>query len=118
MDITPILAEGAQRITAYGAGAIKINNDSYEHPIVLYPSKVETWAKAAIDETMVEQLSPCEIVLIGCGVQAEFVAPSLREKIKQATGAGVEVMDTGAACRTYNVLLAEGRQVVALLMPV
>lgn len=118
MDITPILAEGAQRITAYGAGEFKINNEIYRHAIILHPDKVEKWESPAINQTIIEQLPSCEIVLIGCGEKAEFVTAAFRQEVKQATGAGIEVMNTGAACRTYNVLLAEGRQLVALLIPV
>ncbi len=118
MDITPILAEGAQRITGYGAGVIKINNSSYDYPILLTPTQVEPWRNPTLDEALLEQLFPCEILLVGSGTKGEFIPPSLRALLKEKTGAGIEVMDTGAACRTYNVLLAEGRQVVALLMPV
>ena len=118
MDITPILAKGAQRINAYGAGEFKVNDQSFNHPIIVTPSHVEEWKDAAIDESIISQLSICEILLIGSGVKGEFLPPNLRAKIKEKSKAGVEVMDTGAACRTYNVLLAEGRQVIAFLLPV
>ncbi len=120
MDITPILAEGAQRITAYGDGLFRINQTEYNTHIILYPDKVEIWQNAQLDEnTLVKRLSDiqdCEILLVGTGAKMQFILPTIRTSIKQTVGAGIEVMDTGAACRTYNILLAEGRKVVALLM--
>ncbi|MDG1287073.1 MAG: Mth938-like domain-containing protein [Rickettsiales bacterium] len=123
MDITPQLAEGAQRITAYGAGVIKVNQESFDTPLIIHPDRVVVWDNPAIDEAGIDallgqQLGSLEILLIGAGEQSEFLPPALRMKIREATGAGVEVMDTGAACRTYNVLLAEGRLVAAAVMPV
>ncbi len=56
-----------------------------------------------------------ELVLLGTGARLQFPAPALLQPLHQA-GIGVEVMDTGAACRTFNILVAEGRQVVAALI--
>ena len=122
MDITPRLSEDTQRITAYGAGIVKINGESFETPLIVQPSKVSEWQKAGIDETsitaLIEQLEPLEVLLIGTGESGEFLPPALRNQLRQATGAGIEVMDSGAACRTYNVLMAEGRKVAAVIIPV
>jgi uncharacterized protein len=60
------------------------------------------------------QLDP-ELVLLGTGARLQFPSPAILQPLHQA-GIGVEVMDTGAACRTFNILVAEGRQVVAGLM--
>lgn len=58
-----------------------------------------------------------EILLIGTGGRAVAVSPAIRQKFRE-TGVVIEVMETGAACRTYNVLMPEGRPVGALLIPV
>jgi uncharacterized protein len=58
---------------------------------------------------------PIEILLLGTGDRLRFPHPSLTAPLR-AAGIGVEVMDTGAACRTYNILLAEDRRVGAALM--
>jgi uncharacterized protein len=58
---------------------------------------------------------PIEILLLGTGDRLHFPHPSLTQPLRDA-GIGVEVMDTGAACRTYNILLAEDRRVGAALM--
>jgi uncharacterized protein len=58
-----------------------------------------------------------EILLIGCGARAKLIEPNLLVDLKNA-GIAVEPMDTGAACRTFNVLIAEDRRVAAALIPV
>lgn len=122
MDITPALSESAKRITAYGAGEIRINGEVFITPIIVQETTVAEWQGAGIDEAsllqLVSQLSPVEILLIGSGVRGEFLPPALRQQLRAALDCGVEMMDTGAACRTYNVLLAEGRKVAAALLPV
>ena len=63
-----------------------------------------------------EAAVPAEILVLGCGARAVFVPPDLRAALK-AAGLGLEVVDTGSACRIYNVLLAESRRVAAALIP-
>ena len=59
---------------------------------------------------------PTEFLVLGCGPRAMFVASDLRAVLK-ARSLALEVLDTGSACRTYNVLLAENRRVAAALIP-
>ena len=120
MDITPALVEGAQRITAYSAQFIRVNEENFTPPIIVQAMCVDEWKAPALTvygvETLLEQLDDTEVLLIGAGASGAFLDPELRQIIREKTGAGVEVMSTGAACRTYNVLLAEGRKVAAALM--
>ena len=58
-----------------------------------------------------------EVLLFGCGPRMTLVKPSLRQAIRD-NGVAMDPMDTGAACRTYNILLSEGRRVAAALIPV
>ena len=67
--------------------------------------------------TIIDASPALEILLIGCGKSAELIEPNLLVDVKKA-GIAVESMDTGAACRTFNVLTAEDRQVAAALIPV
>ena len=60
--------------------------------------------------------APTEFLVLGCGPRAVFIAPDIRAALK-AAGLALEVVDTGSACRIYNVLLAEGRRVAAALIP-
>ena len=93
--------------------------------VFVFPDRVENWDAPQnfelLDEKHFEVLfknkENIDIVLLGSGEKGLFLNPVLRQSIKQK-GFSVDVMDTGAACRTYNVLMAEGRRVVAMLMPI
>jgi uncharacterized protein len=108
-------------ITAYDQGQIVINGRSLRSSFVLAPDAViEHWSVGTVDELTeshfdsVLSLSP-EIVLLGTGMVLRFPDVAIYAQIINQ-GIGVEVMDTGAACRTYNILLGEGRRVVAGLI--
>jgi uncharacterized protein len=109
-------------IRAYGAGELKINDSVFRGPLIVGPTEILPGPAVAGPDQLTAAhaaallaLAP-ELVLVGTGVRqifpaAEFGAPLL------SGGVGVEIMDTGAACRTFNVLVAEQRRVVALLLP-
>lgn len=128
MDITPLIPEDRQVIDSYGPGRFQIAGIAYAGPILVFPNAVLEWdigADADIFTTMdpsslrrVSQANPAvEVLLLGTGAKTEFVRPSLKASIKQAIGLVPDAMETGAACRTYNILLAEGRRVAAALLP-
>jgi len=75
--------------------------------------------KLALDDftLMADQPEPVEVLLIGTGETMQFMPPKLRQAIRDM-GPVPDIMDTGAACRTYNVLLAEGRHIAAALLPI
>jgi len=108
-------------ITAYDQEQIVINGRSLRSSFVLAPdSVIEHWSAGSVEELSshhfdsVLGLSP-EIVLLGTGEALRFPDVAVYAQIINQ-GIGVEVMDTGAACRTYNILLGEGRRVVAGLI--
>ena len=125
MDITPLVPEGRQIIQGYSAGGFKVSGSNYQGPIIVLPTATKSWSAAdkfdALDEKDFEILAAnaddLDVVLLGSGAKGEFFPPTLRAKLK-GKGLIVETMDTGAACRTYNVLMAEGRRVAAALLPV
>jgi uncharacterized protein len=109
-------------IRAYGAGEIKINDQVYRGPLIvgtteILPGPAITGAQAlgAAHAAPLLALAP-EIVLVGTGARQVFPDAEFSVPLMQA-GVGVEIMDTGAACRTFNVLVGEQRRVVALLWP-
>ena len=77
------------------------------------------WLKAGLarPEDLLASDPVPQILLIGCGQGAAMISPALRQALR-AAGAVIDAMDTGAACRTYNVLLAEERRVAAALIAV
>lgn len=111
-------------IDAYGNGGFKIGGEAFSGSVLVLPDgSVTSWpvdltALSAQDFTAVMASSPPpEILLLGCGARAMFVPPALRQSLR-AAGIVIDAMDTGAACRTYNVLIAEQRRVAAALIAV
>lgn len=121
MDVTPLIPEGRQIIQGYSTGAFRVSGQSYDGPIIVTPTKTQNWSAknfSSLNESDFDALVDAEtdVVLLGSGARGEFFPPALRAKLKQR-GLSVDAMDTGAACRTYNVLMAEGRRVAAALLP-
>ena len=78
-------------------------------------TRAEDLSLASLD-ALKQVATPTELLVLGCGPRAAFIAPAVRTELK-AAGLALEVVDTGSACRIYNVLLAEGRRVAAALIP-
>ena len=114
-------AEGKNVFTGYGEGYVEVNRGRYHASLVVSGERiVADWPAASIAALTADHLAAVielhpEIVLLGTGPRFEFPPPALLAPLQQA-GIGVEVMDTPAACRTYNILLGEGRDVVAALV--
>ncbi|HPF78686.1 MAG TPA: Mth938-like domain-containing protein [Alphaproteobacteria bacterium] len=124
MDVTPLIRAGQQVIQSYAAGAFRISGISFDTPVLVSPDKTVEWKGAgSFDDLtlgsfqqMIEGADDIDVVLLGAGSTMKFFNPDLKAQLS-AKGLPVDVMDTGAACRTYNVLMAEGRRVVAALLP-
>jgi len=107
-------------VTAYGPGFIEINKVRHASAVLLTPDRVEPWAVAsfeALGEADLERLRALapEVALLGTGSRQRFPHPRLSRALSEAR-IGLEVMTTAAACRTYNILMAEGRKVAAALL--
>lgn len=107
--------------TGYGTGYVMVNQMRYERSLIILPERIiEDWPAQTFEQLAVEHfeqllsLQP-EIVLLGTGAALRFPHPSLT-RILIAAKIGIEVMDTNAACRTYNILTSEGRRVAAALL--
>ena len=113
-------AAGLQLFSGYGTSYVSVNNVRYEKCVVVTPQAVTEWAVAgfealgAVDFGFIAELKP-DIVIFGTGATQRFPRPELARALA-AGGAGLEVMDTRAACRTYNILASEGRKVVAAIL--
>jgi uncharacterized protein len=121
MRFTQDSSSATNLVRAYGSGELRVNDDVYRTAIIVSASAVQATPDirdmgdlARLDPSRLLAQGP-EIVLLGTGPRQIFPAASFRAQFLSA-GIGVEVMDTGAACRTFNVLVAEQRRVVALLM--
>lgn len=124
MDITPQLHEHAPLIQRYGNGGFVIRQKRYETALFITPFAVLELALDALADlkvpdlrTLIEQESEPEVLIVGAGQTGGFLDTPLRQMLNERE-IGFDVMDTGAACRSFNVLLAEERRVAALLLPV
>ena len=120
-DIMPPVGANAQVIRSYGAAGFRIGQAEYASHVLVLPTQTHPWN----GELTLEALSPLfayepatEVLLIGStGARHEMVDPMLRKALKEK-GLVLDTMDTGAACRTFNILLGESRRVaVALKLP-
>ena len=126
MELTPLIPQGNQIIEGYGAGGFRISGHRVEGSVIVFPDRVVGWPASAIAEVSAGNLEPVstagragavELLLVGTGTRMTQIDRSVRQALR-ADGVVIEVMDTGAACRTYNVLMAEGRRVAAALIAV
>jgi uncharacterized protein len=113
-------AEG-NMFTGHGADYVRLGVVEYRENVLVTPERVVTGWTAGGFDTLTEadfmalaELKP-EVVLLGTGASLRFPHPRLTRALTDA-GIGVEVMDTPAACRTFNILAAEGRRVVAAVI--
>ena len=124
MDITPPVAADRQLIQSYGDGGFQISGVRHLGSIIVFPWKTIPWPVVDGDHFSMENFTKIRdaqgevnVLLLGCGIRASLVEPVLRQQVRN-WGVVIEAMDTGAACRTYNVLLSEGRDVAAALIAV
>lgn len=114
------ILHAATRITAYGVDHVLVNGTRHEGSLLLGTAGVEAWNCASLgalngahlDYWLAQQP---ELVLLGTGRRLRFPQPALISRL-HAQGCGLEVMDTAAACRTWNLLLAENRRALAALI--
>lgn len=125
MDVTPLVRAGQQIIQSYASGGFTVSGTRYESAVFVFPDKTVEWEfNGGVDalseadfDVLSAQSDEIDVVLLGCGANIAFLSQPLKNSLKNK-GLSVDVMDSGAACRTYNVLMAEGRRVVAALLPV
>ena len=111
---------GVNTISGYGEGYVLVNGERHASSLVVLPDRIVSWAATGFDALTAEDFVflkelKAEIVLLGTGSRQRFPHPRLTAALAQA-GIGLEVMDVQAACRTYNILVAEERKVAAALL--
>jgi uncharacterized protein len=122
MDVAPIVPAGPQLIQGYEAGGFRIGGTRHTGSVLVLPEQILAWPVTSPEEITAGSLAPIrmadpavEILVLGCGARFVLIPAELRTALK-ADGITVEAMATGAACRTYNLLLAENRRVGAALI--
>lgn len=122
MKMQQSLGQGKNLFTGYGDGHVLINAQRHDGHLIVTPDSVSAWQVETF-ETLTEQHFATlldeqpEVVLFGSGKTLRFPHPRLTAKLAEA-GIGVDVMNTAAACRTFNILMAEDRRVVLALLAI
>ena len=121
MKLHSTVTPGLLAITAYDASRIAVNGRALNRSFLLTPRHlVDDWPPLSFDALTEADMAAiaaleCPIVLLGTGLRQRFPSPALLRPLIERR-IGVEVMDSHAACRTYNILMAEGRDVAAALL--
>lgn len=124
MDITPLPSKGRQTITGYGNSQFKVSGQVYTTPVLVFPDRTVLWdikpnAPITLENlnVVIEEEGEIDLLIIGSGKTKAALPGKIHDRLR-AIGIALEIMDTGAAVRTYNILAAEERRVAAALIAV
>lgn len=124
LDITPLVPPGRQVVQNYGSGQFMISGVRRAGPTLVFPERSLAWNVTAFEDLTNGDFAEItgadpkpEILLLGAGNRGALLPADLRAELR-AAGIIAECMDTGAACRTFNVLVGEDRRVAAALFAV
>jgi len=117
MRLNEVVYTDAEPIDGYGPGFFRIGGQKREAPVVTGFMGTMSWGGYDDVETLLALEGEIDVLFVGTGDDVAHIPRALRDTL-EAKGVGVEVMSSPAACRTYNVLLSEGRRVAVALLPV
>ncbi len=104
-------------IDSYGPGFFRVAGEVLTGPLALVPEGPVDWPGLPEVGCFLERCDRIDVLFVGMGAEIAILDKGVRQRLESA-GIGVEVMTTPSACRTYNVLLTEGRRIAAALMPI
>ena len=110
MRLNEVTFNNALPVEGYGAGFFRIGGEPRPAPLVLLPTGVTSWTGLDDAAPLVAAADAVDLFLIGTGPEIAHIPADLRAALEEA-GIGVEIMSSAQACRTFNVLLGEGRRV-------
>lgn len=117
MKLTEITYDTAPPVDGYGPGFFRIGGEVVQGGILLMPSERFCWGGYDDIDTILSRANQMDVLFIGTGPEIAHIPKDMRDAL-DAAEIGVELMATPTACRTYNVLLSEGRRIGAALIPV
>ena len=117
MQLEEVQFADAPPIDGYGPGFFRVGGALHEGAILVMPGSVRRWGGFDDSATLVAVAAQIDVVFVGTGAEICHIPPGLRDPV-EAAGPGIEIMASPAACRSYNVLLSEGRRIAAALLPV
>lgn len=117
MRLNEITYTNAVPIDGYGPGFFRIGGEVYEGSVLTGPGGTGPWGGFTDSQSLLELANQVDVLFIGAGADLTHIPSDLRSTLEDA-GIGVDIMNSPAACRTYNVLLSEGRRIALALLPV
>ena len=117
MELTEITYADQPPVDAYGPGFFRVNEAVQEGPLAIFPSGVVSWKGLFDLAGVIAAAADYDVIFIGTGVKIAPLPEAIRAKLEK-TDVPYELMATPAACRTYNVLLSEGRRVAIAALPI
>lgn len=124
MELTRQAPAGRELIQSYAGGKFRVSDTIYQGSVLVTPKATFAWAVTRFEDITRDSFAALlagdikvDVCLLGCGARMQRLPLELRTALKER-GLTVEPMDTGSACRTYNMLIAENRAVAAALIPV
>jgi len=117
MRMNEVQFDDSKPVDSYGPGFFRIGGEVIDGALLALPSGVAPWGGYEDKAALLAAASEIDVIFIGTGPEMAHLPGSLRQELEQA-GLGVEPMATPSACRTYNVLLSEGRRVGLAVLPV
>ncbi len=117
MRINEVVPTDAKPVSGYGKGFFRIGKQAHYGAVLTGPQGPQSWGGYDDDAPLLALVGQVDVLLVGTGPEIAHIPTPLRTALENA-GIGAEVMNSPAACRTYNVLLSEGRRVAVALLPV
>lgn len=117
MRINQIDYDAGQPVDGYGAGYFRLGTEMHEGPLAILPGGVVPWRGFEDMETLISRHTEFDVVFFGTGDDIAALPIQATQQL-DAVDVGYELMSTPSACRTYNVLLSEGRRVALAVIPV
>ncbi len=124
MELTRQAPADRQIIQRYRNGGFRVSGVVFAGSVIVTPGATALWPVTAMDQltasnfkTLIDSAPGLDVCLLGCGARMQPLPKDLRLALKEA-GLAIDPMDTGAACRTFNVLMNEGRAVAAALIAI
>ena len=117
MRLNEVTHYAAPHVESYGPGFFRVGGDKLEGPLLLLPSGVTPWTGLEDHAPLLAAVGDVDVLFLGTGDEIAHAPAPLRAAIEEA-GIGLEVMASPTACRTFSVLLGEGRRIGLAALPV